>query len=65
MYVKGYGVAQNYVTAHMWFNLAAANGEVAAIKGRDDLAKLMTPQQIAQAQQLASNCLASNYKDCD
>jgi uncharacterized protein len=26
MYVDGYGVEQDYVQAHMWFNLSAAQG---------------------------------------
>jgi hypothetical protein len=49
----------------VWLNLAAANGDNDAIKGRDLVAKLMSQQQIAQAQQMASACQASNYKNCD
>jgi hypothetical protein len=33
--------------------LAAAQGEQDAVKGRDDVAKLMTQAQIAEAQKLA------------
>jgi TPR repeat protein len=44
---------QYYVNAHMWFNLAAAQGDQDAAKDRDDVAKLMTPAQIAEAQKLA------------
>jgi hypothetical protein len=55
----------NSVKAHMWLNLAAANGYLDAIKGRDNVSKTMSPQQIAQAQQMASACQASNYKNCD
>jgi hypothetical protein len=65
MYGFGLGVAQNFVKAHMWFNLAAAYGASEAIEGRNKFAELMTQQQIAQAQALASKCQASNYKDCD
>ncbi len=55
MYYKGQGVPQDYVQAHMWFNLAAAGlppGEDrdSTVKGRDIVAKLMTPAQIAEAQ---------------
>jgi hypothetical protein len=39
----------------MWFNLAAAQGFVNGAKGRDLVAKQMTPQQIAQAKELARN----------
>ena len=40
----------------MWFNLAAARGgedRDAAVEFRDRAAKLMTPDQIAEAQRLA------------
>jgi len=43
----------NNVLSHIWFNLAAAQGEQHAAKYRDDVAKLMTPAQIAEAQKLA------------
>ncbi len=52
-YVKGDGVPQDYVLAHMWFNLAAALGNEAARESRDAVAKVMTPDQIAEAQRLA------------
>lgn len=44
---------RDYVSAHMWFNLAASAGDLRATKYRDDLAKLMEPAQIATAQELA------------
>ena len=44
---------QNYVSAYMWFNLAAAHGDEEAAKRRDKLAEGMTPAQIAEAQKLA------------
>jgi TPR repeat protein len=53
MYEKSRGVAQDYVQAHMWYNLAAAKGEKRARKLRDSLAERMTPEQIAEAQRLA------------
>jgi hypothetical protein len=37
----------------MWWNLAATQGHKNAIRGRDIIAKLMTPAQIAEAQRLA------------
>jgi NAD(P)-dependent dehydrogenase (short-subunit alcohol dehydrogenase family) len=42
-------VPQDYVLAHMWFNLAAAQGYDLAMSNRDTVAKLMTPDQIAEA----------------
>ncbi len=53
MYHKGLGVTQDYVQAHMWYNLAAAQGQKDAGKWRDSLAEKMTPEQIAEAQTLA------------
>ncbi len=38
--------------AHMWYNLAEAQGRTAAARNRDIVAKLMTPAQIAEAQRL-------------
>ena len=55
MYALGQGVPQDYVQAHMWFNLAAAQGNTDGEKNRDLVAEQMTPQQIAQAQELARN----------
>ena len=46
-------MAQNYILAHMWFNLAAAQGDAEALANRDHLARMMTPAQIAEAQRLA------------
>jgi uncharacterized protein len=53
-YATGRGVPQNYVRAHMWFNLASAQGDKGAAKARDSLARVMTPDQIAEAQKLAA-----------
>ena len=64
MYERGQGVIQDYVTAHMWYNLATAQGNKLAEENRDLVAKKMTPIQIAEAQKLAKQCLANNYKNC-
>jgi TPR repeat protein len=53
MYNGGLGVPQDYVVAHMWFNLAAARGDKDAAKNREIVAKQMTPAQIAEARKLA------------
>jgi|LKGT01.1.fsa_nt_gi TPR repeat protein len=58
MHRSGQGVPQNYVQAHMWFNLAASRllpgeGYNAAIQERNLVAESMTPTQIAEAQKLA------------
>ncbi len=52
MYDTSLGVPQGYVQAHMWFNLAAEQGEKKAKKYRDLLAEKMILAQIAEAQRL-------------
>ena len=64
-YVNGQGVAQDYVRAHMWQNLASISGEKLPISNRDATAKSLTPQQLAEAQKLARECQARNFKNCD
>lgn len=54
MYFFGQGVPQSYVSAHVWFNLAAARGNKAAADMRDTVTAKMTPAQIAEAHKLAS-----------
>jgi len=53
MYWKGLGVGQDYVKAHMWYNLAASKGQRGARKDRDRVAAQMTPSQITEAQRRA------------
>ncbi|MEE9139789.1 MAG: peptidoglycan-binding protein [Alphaproteobacteria bacterium] len=50
LYGVGRGTPQSYVDAHKWFNLAASQGRPGAVKARDDVARLMTTDQIAEAQ---------------
>ncbi|MGR3342247.1 MAG: sel1 repeat family protein, partial [Paracoccaceae bacterium] len=65
MYDNGYGLPQDYVGAHMWFNLTSANGFEIAGRRRDKIAVKMTPAEISEAQRRAQVCVASNYQDCD
>ncbi len=53
MYGNAQGVPKDYVLAHMWLNLVAAKGLKDAGELRDFLEELMTPAQLAEAQQLA------------
>jgi uncharacterized protein len=53
MYLVGEGVPQDFVAAHMWYDLAAAHGDTSAAEQRQRIATLMTPAQIAEAQKLA------------
>jgi len=61
MYLYGRGVPQDYVNAHMWFNLAASRFLASetwslnwAKEERELAAAKMTPAQVAEAQRLAS-----------
>ena len=47
------------VTAHKWFNLAAMRGNVEARAYRAELAREMTPEEVADAQRLAREYLAA------
>ena len=64
MYAQGRGVIQDYTRAHMWFNISASQGQANAAKNRDAVAKLMTPEYISKAQDMARECVAKNYKEC-
>ena len=64
MYANGQGVIQDDVYAHMWWNIAAANGNFFAQKNRDEVTKSMTSSQLEEAQKLARECVAKDYKGC-
>lgn len=54
MYWRGEGIPQNYVLAHSWASIAAASGDAKSRERRDILAKVMTPAQIAEAQNISA-----------
>ena len=64
MYAEGKGTLQRNTHAHMWFNLASANGHSEAAQERDLLAEKMTPVLVDKAQDLAGACMSSDYQDC-
>ena len=53
LFANGQGVPHDYVRAHMWFNLSAAQGHEKALQDRKRIAARMAPDQIAEAQKLA------------
>lgn len=63
LYTRGLGVPQDYVLAHAWINLAAASADPADARyyaiERDALAAVMTAEQLATAQRVASESVAS------
>ena len=64
MYEEGNSVLQDYLTAHMWYNIASANGHYYASQDRDRLSKKMSPEDISKAQEMARECMKTNYKKC-
>jgi len=64
MYAFGKGVPKDYVYAHMWGNLAAANGNELGGMLRDDYESKMTPTDISAAKKLSGECVRKKYKGC-
>jgi len=64
MYAFGKGVPKDYVYAHMWGNLAAANGNELGGLLRDDYESKMTPTDISAAKKLSGECVRKKYKEC-
>ena len=64
MYLQGRGVNQDYTRAYMWLNIAASKGDEDAKKILRRVEQIMTPDQIAAAQEITRNCVEKNYKDC-
>lgn len=63
MHAAGQGVLQDYVRAHVLFNLAAAAGMNGAAEARDELAAKMTAAQVADAQQQAAAWVATPERE--
>lgn len=64
-FMEGKGVSQDSIRSYMWLNLAAVSGDEMSIAFRKIIASKMTSQQIAEAQKLARECQARNFKNCD
>jgi TPR repeat protein len=60
LYATGLDVEADLIVAHKWFNLAAMRGNRSALAHRIELAREMSASQIAQAQKLAREWLATN-----
>ena len=65
MYAAGEGVLKDSVLAHMWSNIAGANGNANARELRDRLEGDMTRAEISRATELARACMTSDYQDCE
>ena len=63
MYSVGRDVPVDLVSAHKWFNLAAAKGNGEAVRLRREIAAQMTDGEIAIAQRAARDWLRLNKND--
>lgn len=61
----GEGVPLNNVRAYVWWSVAAAQGNEDAKTQRDMISEKLTPALLGQAQQIATKCFESDYKDCE
>jgi TPR repeat protein len=57
MYKNGMGVLVDYVRAYMWWSLSAHNGSMLGAENKEAIAKEMTLDQIAKAQEMSSKYL--------
>ena len=62
IYAKGEGVPKALVTAYMWFNLSAVQGDEYGKTARVLMETMMTPDQIAEAQRLTKEWISTNPK---
>ena len=69
MYAKGMGVPRDLLRTYMWFKLSASleSGESSknASQNLDAMKKVLTSEQMAQAEEMDKACLISKYKNCD
>jgi hypothetical protein len=54
MFGVGAGMPKSNIEAYKWFSLAAAQGNAGARTNKEIVARAMTPDQIAEAEQLAA-----------
>ena len=64
-YEKGDGVPENDVKAYVWYSVAAAQGVELSKTVRDAISELLTRDQKARGQEMATRCFESDYQDCE
>lgn len=55
LYTRGLGVERDFVKAYTYFDVAAKNGDADAAQKREEIARAMDPQQLAQAKQRSAS----------
>lgn len=63
-YATGVGTFRDPVKAHMWFNIASANGYPNAMESRERLASGMAEAEVTRAQARAKTCVDRNFSNC-
>lgn len=64
MYFSGNGVIKDTVYAYMWANIAASSGHPAATDLRNLMVQVMSPSQLARAEELTRECIRKQLKGC-
>jgi uncharacterized protein len=62
-YSLGIEVPVDLISAHMWFNLAAAKGNAEAVRLRREIANQMSDAEVAAAQRAARDWLALRKRE--
>ena len=65
MYADGRGVLKDRILAHIWFNIAGANGHAQAREIRDTVERELTRADVTRATELARACMDSDYQLCE
>ena len=60
LFQLGLGVPEDEILAHMWFNLAVAQGDETAREKKDMIEQRMTREQIAEAQRLTREWIVTH-----
>ena len=64
LYTSGLGVTQDYLKAYMWFDISSSKGYYLSTMNKEVTAKYLSLFQVLEAQDLAKECVAKNYKGC-
>ena len=59
-----YAAIEDYIAAYMWNEIAAKNKQKNSGQMRNLIESKMTPDQIAEAQKLARECVRKKYRGC-
>jgi TPR repeat protein len=64
MYRRGQGVKRSPTRAFLWFNRAAARGDMRAKTELREMSQSMTAAELSRARGVMAACEASDYKNC-